>query len=75
MDGNGFPLSFVIFPGNENEQPSLIPVEKKIIKDFGITKFVVCTDAGLASKEIENSIYRRIVHISSHSLLKRLRST
>ena len=51
MDGNGFPLSFVIFPGNENEQPSLIPVEKKIIKDFGITKFIVCTDAGLASND------------------------
>lgn len=51
MDGNGFPLSFVIFPGNENEQPSLIPLEKKIIKDFGITKFVVCTDAGLASND------------------------
>lgn len=49
MDGNGFPLSFVIFPGNENEQPSLIPLEKKVIKDFGLTRFVVCTDAGLAS--------------------------
>ena len=51
MDGNGFPLSFVIFPGNENEQPSLVPLEKKIIKDFGLTKFVVCTDAGLASND------------------------
>ena len=51
MDGNGFPLSFVIFPGNENEQPSIIPLEKKIIKDFGITKFIVCTDAGLASND------------------------
>ena len=47
MDGNGFPLSFVIL----NEQPSLIPLEKRIIKDFGITKFIVCTDAGLASND------------------------
>ena len=29
MDGNGIPLSFVIYPGNANEQPSLIPLEKK----------------------------------------------
>ena len=49
MDGTGIPLSFVIYPGNANEQPSLIPLEKKIIKDFNISKFIVCTDAGLAS--------------------------
>ena len=71
MDGNGFPLSFVIFPGNENEQPSLIPVEKKIIKDFGITKFVVCTDAGLASKENrEFNIQKNCSYIVTQSLKK-----
>ena len=51
LDGNGFPLSFVIFPGNESEQPSLIPLEEKIIRDFQLSKFVVCTDAGLASTD------------------------
>lgn len=71
MDGNGFPLSFVIFPGNENEQPSLIPVEKKLIKDFGITKFVVCTDAGLASKENrEFNIQKNCSYIVTQSLKK-----
>ena len=71
MDGNGFPLSFVIFPGNENEQPSLIPVERKIIKDFGITKFVVCTDAGLASKENrEFNIQKNCSYIVTQSLKK-----
>ena len=30
---------------------SMQSLEKKIIKDFGITKFVVCTDAGLASND------------------------
>lgn len=71
MDGNGFPLSFVIFPGNENEQPSLIPVEKKIIKDFGITKFVVCTDAGLASKDNrEFNIQKKCSYIVTQSLKK-----
>ena len=49
MDGNGFPLAFTTFPGNKNEQPSLRPLEEKILKDFNKAKFVVCTDAGLAS--------------------------
>ena len=49
MDADGIPLSFSVFSGNENEQPSMTPLEKKIISDFGIEKFVVCTDAGLSS--------------------------
>ena len=48
LDGDGIPLAFSIFPGNKNEQPSLKPLEKKIIKDFGNSSFVVCTDAGLS---------------------------
>ena len=51
MDGNGIPLAFSIFDGNQNEQRSLKPLEKRIISDFGMSKFVVCTDAGLASTE------------------------
>ena len=50
MDGDGLPLSFSIFEGNKNEQLSLRPLEEKIIKDFNLSKIVVCTDAGLASK-------------------------
>ena len=49
LDGNGIPLAFTVFPGNESEQPSLRPLETKILKDFGMTRFIVCTDAGLAS--------------------------
>ena len=51
MDGDGFPLAFVIDSGNTNEQVTLKPLEKQIIKDFELSKFVVCTDAGLASNE------------------------
>lgn len=51
LDGNGLPLCFSIFDGNKNEQPSLKPLEKKILKDFGLSQFIVCTDAGLASYE------------------------
>ena len=34
MDADGIPLSFSTFEGNQNEQPSMTPLEKKIIKDF-----------------------------------------
>ena len=50
MDGDGIPLAFNITPGNQNEQKTLKPLEEKIIKDFNLSKIVVCTDAGLASK-------------------------
>ena len=55
MDGDGFPLAFNIYPGNQNEQETLIPTENKIINKFKLkdTKFILCTDAGLASDKIK----------------------
>jgi transposase len=50
MDGNGIPLAFNINQGNTNEQITLKPLEEKILSDFNLSKFVVCTDAGLASE-------------------------
>ena len=49
IDGNGYPLAFNINPGNTNEQTTLRPLEKQIMKDFNLSKFLVCTDAGLGS--------------------------
>ena len=49
MDGDGIPLAFNITSGNTNEQTTLSPLEKKILGDFKLSKFIVCTDAGLAS--------------------------
>lgn len=49
MDGDGIPLAFNIASGNTNEQTTLTPLEEKILKDFKLSKFIVCTDAGLAS--------------------------
>ncbi len=49
MDGDGLPLALYINKGNTNEQITLKPLERKIISDFKLSKFVVCTDAGLAS--------------------------
>lgn len=50
MDGDGIPLAFSLNRGNINEQLTLKPLEKKIIADFKFSKFIVCTDAGLASE-------------------------
>ena len=49
MDHDGIPLAFDIFPGNKNEQPTLKPLEQKVIDDYGIDSIIICTDAGLSS--------------------------
>jgi len=49
MDSDGIPLAFTIDEGNTNEQTTLKPLEEKILSDFDVSKFVVCTDAGLSS--------------------------
>lgn len=50
MDYSGIPLAVSINRGNKNEQQTLIPLEEKLLQDFELAKFVVCTDAGLASE-------------------------
>ena len=49
MDADGIPLAFDIFPGNQNEQLTLKPLETKVIKDFDCSEFIFCSDAGLGS--------------------------
>lgn len=74
MDGNGLPLAFDLTPGNTNEQTTLQPLEKKIIKDFEFSEFVVCTDAGLASnanRKFNNINNRKFVTTQSIKKLKK----
>lgn len=74
MDGNGLPLAFDLSPGNTNEQTTLQPLEKKIIKDFEFSEFVVCTDAGLASnanRKFNNINNRKFVTTQSIKKLKK----
>lgn len=71
MDADGMPLAFDIFPGNQNEQTTLKPLEKKIIKDFNCSEFIFCSDAGLGS--IGNREFNRMgnrSYIITHSLKK-----
>ena len=50
MDSDGIPLAFDLYPGNQNEQKTLKPLEQKIIRDFGCSEFIYCSDAGLGSQ-------------------------
>lgn len=79
MDADGFPLSFDMYAGNMNEQLTLKPHEKKIINDFGCSKFVYCSDSGLGSKSnrILNTIGNRayVITQSLKKLKKEVRDT
>ena len=73
MDSDGLPLAFNINSGNTNEQITLRPLEKKILSDFKLSKFIVCTDAGLAStdnRRFNNAGNRAFVTTQSVKKLK-----
>ena len=74
MDGDGIPLAFNITPGNTNEQTTLTPTEQKILDDFKLSKFIVCTDAGLAStsnRKFNNKEDRAFITTQSIKKLKK----
>lgn len=74
IDGNGIPLAFSITKGNTNEQTTLQPLEKKILSDFDLSKFIVCTDAGLSStanRKFNNKGERRFITTQSIKKLKK----
>ena len=74
MDGDGIPLAFNISAGNTNEQGTLTLTEEKILKDFELSKFIVCTDAGLAStdnRKFNNKDERAFITTQSIKKLKK----
>lgn len=74
MDGDGIPLAFNINKGNTNEQITLRPLEEQILSDFELSKFIVCTDAGLASndnRKFNNMADRAFVTTQSIKKLKK----
>ena len=71
MDADGIPLAFDIFPGSQNEQTTLKPLETKILQDFDCSEFIFCSDAGLGSANNRrfNTLGNR-AYIITHSLKK-----
>lgn len=54
MDSDGIPLSMCLTSGSDNEQTTVIPLEKKLTEMFKGKKFIYCADAGLGSLNIRN---------------------
>lgn len=74
MDGDGIPLAFNINAGSTNEQITLTPLEEKILDDFKLSRFIVCTDAGLAStanRKFNNKDGRAFITTQSIKKLKK----
>jgi transposase len=71
MDADGMPLAFDIFPGNQNEQTTLKPLETTVIRDFNCSEFIFCSDAGLGSVNNRrfNSFGNR-AYVITHSIKK-----
>lgn len=51
MDADGFPLAFDLYPGNQNEQRTLKPLEQKVLRDYDCSEFIYCSDSGLGSQD------------------------
>ena len=48
-DKNGIPISYCIHHGSNNEQNTVIPLERRMLKDYAASKFIYCSDGGLGS--------------------------
>ena len=72
-DTDGIPLAFDLHPGNTNEQTTLKPLERRIIRDFNKSRFVVCSDAGLSSfanRKFNNIQGRAFITVQSLKKMK-----
>lgn len=72
-DAEGIPLAFRISAGNRSEQTTMTPLEETILEEFGHSRFVVCTDAGLSSKanrEFNTEGERAFITVQSVKKLK-----
>jgi len=68
-DKNGIPISYCVEHGSNNEQNTVIPLERRMIKDYKTSKFIYCSDAGLGS--MDNRFFNTLQgrdYIVTHSL-------
>lgn len=70
MDADSIPLAFSVFDGNQNEQPSMSPLEQKIIKDFEPLTLSYVRMPVFLRLPTENSTVSKAEDLLQHSLLK-----
>ena len=51
MDSSGIPLSYNLFPGNESEKLSLIPILNRTKSEFNLGRTIVVADRGLNTSD------------------------
>ena len=51
MDSNGVPMAFNTFSGGESEKTSLIPIIRRVKKDYGIERIITVADRGLNTSD------------------------
>ena len=51
MDNDGLPVAYQLFPGNANDCTTLLPIIKRIRKEYGAGKVVVVSDKGLNTQK------------------------
>ena len=51
MDNNGIPMAYQLFPGNANDCTTLLPILKRIRRQFQTGKAVVVSDKGLNTQK------------------------
>lgn len=51
MDSNGIPLAFNTFAGNESEKTSLLPIIRRVKKDYGMERIITVADRGLNTSD------------------------
>jgi transposase len=60
MDTMGIPISYGLFPGNTNDCETLIPIMKKMKRDYNIERTIVVADKGLNTSN--NIVYNILNH-------------
>lgn len=61
MDSSDIPLAYDLFPGNESEKKSLIPILKRTKTDFDLGRTIVVADRGLNTSD-------NVIHIAGTSI-------
>lgn len=61
MDASNIPLAYNIFPGNESEKNSLIPILNRTKRQFDLGRTIVVADRGLNTSD-------NVIHISGTSI-------
>lgn len=51
MDSNGIPMAFNIFSGGESEKTSLLPIIRRVKKDYGMERIITVADRGLNTSD------------------------